>query len=121
MTTLCRRVFLQPGIFAGLLAAAAPACAQAALGVTDFGGSWTVRWLSSDSRNPIVLQQDGTSFKGSYTNDTRDRCAVSGTFATELHRIALRISCPQGDIQVTGVPSLDGKFIAGRGFMMSRE
>jgi len=82
--------------------------------VTDFSGKWQVRWLSNDSRNPLTLSQASGKFTGTYINDAKDRCSVSGEFAAATRQVTLRIACPKWGIEMEGYASLDGKLIVGK-------
>jgi hypothetical protein len=98
--------------------------------VTDFSGRWQVRWLSNDSRNPMTLNQTSGKFTGTYINDAKDQCSVSGEFAAVTRQVTLRIACPKWGIEMEGYASLDGKLIVGNylaygnaagGFTMTKE
>jgi hypothetical protein len=115
-----------------LIAAAVPApgYCQTSPGVSDFTGTWSVRWLSNDSRNPMSVVQRGTELTGNYRDDAGDQCTVFGNFAPQPRRVALQISCPKWAIKMDGFASVDGKIVAGHytaygnsvgGFLMSRE
>ncbi len=82
--------------------------------VTDFSGKWQVRWLSNDSRNPLSLNQASGNFTGTYINDAKDHCSVSGEFAAATRQVTLRIACPKWGIEMEGYASLDGKLIVGK-------
>jgi len=82
--------------------------------VTDFSGKWQVRWLSNDSRNPMTLSQASGNFMGTYINDAKDHCSVSGEFAAATRQVTLRIACPKWGIEMEGYASLDGKLIVGK-------
>jgi hypothetical protein len=73
-----------------------------------------VRWLSNDSRNPMILNQASGKFTGTYINDAKDHCSVSGEFAAASRQVTLRIACPKWDIEMEGYASLDGKLIVGK-------
>lgn len=97
---------------------------------SDFAGTWSVRWLSNDSRNPLSVTQKGNAFGGSYKNDAGDVCPVSGSIQPQPRRVALQISCPKWRINMDGFAALDGKLIVGSysaygnstgGFVMSRD
>jgi len=81
---------------------------------TDFSGTWIVRWLSNDTRNPMSLTQTDGHLTGTYVNDKNDTCSVSGEYTQNNSRITLRIDCPKWDIKMEGLPSLDGKTIEGK-------
>ena len=98
--------------------------------VTDFSGKWQVRWLSNDSRNPMTLSQTSGKLTGTYINDAKDQCPVSGEFVAATRQVTLRIACPKWGIEMEGYASLDGKFIVGKylaygnavgGFVMTKE
>ena len=110
-----------------MMAGALPHSEQA---VTDFSGKWQVRWLSNDSRNPMTLNQISGKFAGSYINDAKDQCPVSGGFDAVTRQVTLRIACPKWGIEMEGYASLDGKLIVGKylaygnavgGFTMTKE
>jgi hypothetical protein len=82
--------------------------------VTDFSGKWQVRWLSNDSRNPMSLNQASGNLTGTYINDAKDHCSVSGEFAAATRQVMLRIVCLKWNIEMEGYASLDGKLIVGK-------
>ena len=82
--------------------------------VTDFSGKWQVRWLSNDSRNPLTLSQASGKLTGTYINDAKDHCSVSGEFAAATRQVTLRIACPKWNIEMEGYASLDGKLVVGK-------
>ena len=98
--------------------------------VNEFTGKWTVRWLSNDTRNPIALTQTEGRFSGTYINDSKDHCSISGKFTEDIRQITLRVECPKWVIEMEGYPSLDGKLIVGKylaykgaigGFIMTKD
>ncbi len=98
--------------------------------VTDFSGNWTVRWLSNDTYNPMSLTQTEEILSGTYTNDEKDSCSVSGRFTADSSSIILQIVCPKWNIQMEGFSSLDRKLIVGNylaygdfvgGFIINKE
>jgi hypothetical protein len=110
-----------------MMAGALPHSEQA---VTDFSGKWQVRWLSNDSRNPMTLSQASGKLTGTYINDVKDHCSVSGEFAAATRQVTLKITCPKWGIEMEGYASLDGKLIVGKylaygnaagGFTMTKE
>jgi hypothetical protein len=97
---------------------------------TDLSGNWTVRWLSNDTYNPMFLTQAKEILSGTYTNDKKDYCSVSGKFNPNSNTITLQIVCQEWKIRMEGFSSLDRKLIVGSylaygnsvgGFMMNRE
>jgi len=81
--------------------------------IFDFSGSWIVRWLDNDTRNPISLTQINERLNGTYTNDKKETCSISGQLVQKNNHITLRVDCPQWDIVMDGVPSSDGNTIKG--------
>ncbi len=84
--------------------------------VIDFSGKWIVRWLDNDTRNPISLTKTDGRLDGTYVNDKKDICSVSGHLVQNSNRITLHVDCPKWDISMEGVPSLDGNTIEGTYF-----
>ena len=121
-------LFVTAMLVASLMTAGAlPHSEQA---VTDFSGKWQVRWLSNDSRNPMTLSQASGKLTGTYINDAKDHCSVSGEFAAATRQVTLKITCPKWGIEMEGYASLDGKLIVGKylaygnavgGFTMTKE
>jgi len=87
--------------------------AKAETSAPDLSGSWTVRWISNDSRNPMTLTQNAMKFTGQYRNDAMQYCAVSGDMDPESQLIKLQIQCPKWDINMEGFPTLDGSTVVG--------
>lgn len=78
----------------------------------DFSGKWIVRWMDNDTRNPITLTQADGRLDGTYVNDSKDSCKVSGHLVKN-NRVTLHIDCPKWDISMEGTASSDGNIIEG--------
>jgi hypothetical protein len=78
----------------------------------DFAGRWTVTW-SNASKNAMSLANKSGRFSGTYENDDKDSCSVTGNFlASNLH-VAIQIVCPNWDIRMQGTVAKDNKTIRG--------
>jgi hypothetical protein len=81
-------------------------------GADDLAGRWTVIW-SNTSKNNISLANKGGRFSGTYENDDKDSCPVTGNFLASNQHLALQIVCPKWDIRLQGTASKDGKTVRG--------
>ena len=81
-------------------------------GADDLAGRWRVIW-SNTSRNAISLANKSGRFSGSYENDDKDSCSVTGNFLASNQHVALQIVCPKWDIRMQGTASKDSKTIRG--------
>jgi hypothetical protein len=83
----------------------------------DLTGSWTILWSDYDptNRNPITLLQSGDTIEGTYLNDARESCKVTGVINREKGTVTLRIKGerPSFEIECTGMPA-SAKVIEGR-------
>ena len=91
-------------VFAGFGAARA--------GADDLVGRWSVTW-SNTSKNAMSLANKNGRFSGTYDNDDKDSCSVTGNFLASNQHIAFQIVCPKSDIRMQGIASKDGKTIRG--------
>lgn len=101
--------FCCAAFFISMAAAALSLAGQGA----DLSGNWVVRWLDNNTSNPVTLTQTDGSLKGTYVNDSRDVCSVSGKLVQNNSRVALIVDCPKWDIMMEGALSPDGKTVEG--------
>ncbi len=78
----------------------------------DLAGRWAVTW-SNTSRNAMTLANNSGRFSGTYDNDDKESCTVTGNFLASNRHLALQIVCPKWDIRMQGTVSKDGKTIRG--------
>jgi len=78
----------------------------------DLAGRWTVTW-SNTSTNTLTLSNKSDRFSGTYENDDKDSCALTGNFLASNQHVAFQIVCPKWDIRMQGIVSKDGKTIRG--------
>lgn len=78
----------------------------------DLAGRWTVTW-SDTSKNVMSLANKSGRLSGTYENDDRDSCQVTGNFLASNQHLALQIVCPKWDIRMQGAASKDGNTIRG--------
>ncbi len=83
----------------------------------DLTGSWTIFWVHDDptNRNPIELVQSGDRIEGTYLNDARESCKVTGAIDREKRFVIFTIRGERLDfaIECTGIPA-SAKVIEGR-------
>jgi hypothetical protein len=89
---------------------AGPGFARA--GADDLVGRWTVTW-SNTSKNAMTLANKSGRLSGTYENEDKDSCSLTGNFLTSNQHVALQIVCPKWDIRMQGVASKDSKTIRG--------
>src|SRR4029077_16444897 len=77
-------------------------------GADDLAGSWTVTW-SNTSKNDMKLANKNGRFSGSYENDDKESCSLTGNYLASNQHVALQIVCPKWDIRMQGVASKDSK------------
>lgn len=128
--TIIALASMTPGVALSSVDGPIPSKSETLTLTSDFSGKWSVRWLSNDSRNPLMLTQNAINFTGNYINDAKDNCLVSGELELVSQLIKFQVKCPQWNIQMEGFPTLDGKTIVGEylaygkavgGFIMSKE
>jgi hypothetical protein len=81
-------------------------------GADDVAGRWTVTW-SSTSKNTMSLANKNGRFSGTFENDDKDTCPVTGNFGASNQHVAFQIVCPKWDIRMQGAASKDSKTIRG--------
>jgi hypothetical protein len=102
-------------IAAGLVGLLLPSFAGfgvAQAGADDLAGRWTVTW-SNASTNTLTLSNKSDRFSGTYENDDKDSCTLTGNFLASNQHVAFQIVCPKWDIRMQGITSKDGKTIRG--------
>jgi hypothetical protein len=98
LTSLILSSFMGPGV--------------ALAGADDLEGSWTVTW-SNTSKNEMKLANKNGRFSGSYENDDKESCSLTGNYLASNQHLAFQIVCPKWDIRMQGIASKDNKTIRG--------
>src|SRR5689334_4732697 len=79
----------------------------------DITGAWIAVW-SDNSRNDLVLgHSGGQQLSGSYVNDAKEHCNVTGNLLDGVKRFVLTVRCPRWDILMEGVVAGDGRTAKG--------
>jgi hypothetical protein len=78
----------------------------------DLAGKWTVTW-SNTAKNPMTLVNKSGRFSGTYENEDKDSCSLTGNFLASNQHVAFQIVCPKWDIRMQGIASKDNKTIRG--------
>ena len=81
-------------------------------GADDLAGRWIVVW-SNTSRNAMTLANKNGRLSGTYENDDKDSCSLTGNLLASNQHVALQIVCPKWDIRMQGIAAKDGKTIRG--------
>jgi hypothetical protein len=81
-------------------------------GADDLAGRWTVAW-PNNSKNTMSLTSKNGRFSGSYDNDDKETCSVTGSFQLSNRHLALQIVCPKWDMRMQGIAAQDGRTING--------
>ena len=77
----------------------------------ELSGDWTVTWPNNENKqnqNDMSLTYSDGSFSGTYINDGKDSCPVSGALAKANGHLILHIKCPKWGIEMDGTASADG-------------
>jgi hypothetical protein len=79
----------------------------------DISGAWTAVW-SNNNRNDLVLgYSGGQQLTGTYVNDAKAACAVTGNVLDGVKRFVLTVRCPHWDLLMEGVVAGDGRTAKG--------
>jgi hypothetical protein len=81
-------------------------------GADDLVGRWSVTW-SNTSKNAMSLANKNGRLSGTYENDDKDSCSVTGNFLASNQHVAIQIVCPKWDIRMQGTTSKDSKTVRG--------
>jgi hypothetical protein len=81
-------------------------------GADDLVGGWSVTW-SNTSKNAMSLANKNGRLSGTYENDDKDSCSVTGNFLASNQHVAIQIVCPKWDIRMQGTASKDRKTVRG--------
>lgn len=99
-------------------------------GQNSLSGDWIVKWLDNNTLNPMTISQADGRLMGTYINDSKEICSVTGHPVKNSSRVTLNIDCPKWDISMEGTVSGDGNTIEGTyraygtsqgGFLMTRK
>src|SRR5207244_1340701 len=97
--------------------------------ITDMAGSWSITWVADPANvNPLKLTTAGERIEGTYVNDKRTTCKVTGSVDEGKGTISFVISGPAFEVKCDGlIESLNlvsGSYVAYGGlrgsFRMSR-
>ncbi len=81
---------------------------------SQLSGDWTVTFANDAKyQNEMSFTYSDGNFSGTYINDSKDSCPVSGTLAEATGHLILHIKCPKWGIELEGTASSDGKTIKG--------
>jgi hypothetical protein len=91
------------------------AATRGALALTgaELAGNWIVSWQPDNTRNALYLSERNGRLAGTYLNDERASCSVTGNIRSLDRRISLQIVCPKWDIRMNGVAAPDGRTVTG--------
>jgi hypothetical protein len=75
----------------------------------DLTGKWVITWLSNNDTQPIELVQNGDSISGTYINNSKDSCPVSGSLSGNV--LSFTVQCPKWDIKMSGTVTAKGETV----------
>jgi hypothetical protein len=78
----------------------------------DLVGRWSVTW-SNTLKNMMTLANKNGRLSGTYENDDKESCSVTGNFLASNQHLAIQIVCPKWDIRMQGTAGKDSKTIRG--------
>ena len=83
-------------------------------GSNDPAGVWMVRWDgNAQNENALTLAVRTGRLSGTYSNDDKAACTVTGNHKEQTRELALTIVCPKWDIRMQGTASEDWKTASG--------
>src|SRR6185503_15692645 len=82
-----------------LILSLAPAASAVAQQAAVPSGEWIVTW-PNDSKNLLVLTNRDERLSGTYTNDDKQACSVSGSFRSSDRALSLQIVCAKWDTRM---------------------
>jgi hypothetical protein len=87
---------------------------SAASETTVLAGRWVVRWDGNPlNENALSLSFNGLRVSGTYVNDAKEQCTVTGTANDKTNEFALTIVCPKWDIRIQGTLAPDSRTASG--------
>jgi hypothetical protein len=102
------------GVLAGLFVLAAASAALAQGGADNLAGNWTVTWDNNPkNKNTMSFTNQGGRFSGTYQNDNKDSCSITGNFQASGQKVAFQIVCPNWDIRMQGIVATNSNTIGG--------
>jgi hypothetical protein len=76
---------------------------------TELTGKWIITWLDNNDTQPIELVQSGNNISGTYINNSKDSCPVSGSLSGSA--LSFTVQCPKWDIKMSGTVTPKGKTV----------
>ncbi len=73
----------------------------------DISGNWLIKW-DSGPPNALVLANTGGDLSGTYTNDAKQTCSVTGRYGAANRDFAVHIQCSNYNVELQGSLSADG-------------
>jgi hypothetical protein len=107
MSSVCGGKRLGAALFILIVAAGQASAA-------DLARRWIVRWGNDPkNENTLSLTLHDARLSGTYINDSKENCAVTGNIKKQTSKFALTIVCPRWDIRMEGSQSDNGKTAGG--------
>jgi len=83
-------------------------------GAAELAGRWLIRWDDNPkNENALSLSARNDRLTGTYINDSKNSCTVTGNINVRTQEFALTIVCPAWDIRMHGSGAGDGRSAAG--------
>ncbi len=83
-------------------------------GAGDLTGQWIVRWDNNpNNENAMSLGLHEGRVSGTYINDAKASCTVTGNIQAKTRDFSLTIVCPKWDIRMQGTISIGWKNASG--------
>ncbi len=80
----------------------------------DLTGQWIVRWQNNPkNENAMSLALHEGRVSGTYINDDKTSCSVTGNIRAKTREFSLTIVCPKWDIRMQGTTSANWENASG--------
>jgi hypothetical protein len=84
-----------------------------AANLPDISGNWLIKW-DSGPPNALFLTNTGGDLSGTYTNDAKQTCSVTGHYSAANRDFAVHIQCSNYNVELQGSLSADGATAPGK-------
>ena len=88
-------------ILMALLAPITCVGAEKNLPKVNLDGSWSITWdANPENVNPVKFSQSGDKIKGTYLNDAKETCKVTGLVDREKGTVSFTIEGPSSEFKI---------------------
>jgi hypothetical protein len=85
-----------------------------AASASDISGNWVIKWDSGPPNALSLTTNADGDLSGTYTNDAKQTCSVTGHYGAATRDFAVHIKCSNYNVELEGSLSADGATAPGK-------